>query len=149
MQQVFFISRIRSGPINSTRLGESGLHEKDLRQINYSALTRVLSRRPVLFNVAAMITTNMPQLVQHLRMLGDVRVLDRNDSIVLHVEKPVNIEHVDDLVCDALFADPLLREEAEDHWTIKLYKRDGLRHAGDMRVIPNGDASRYEVQYDA
>jgi hypothetical protein len=92
-----------------------------------------------------MITTNMPEFVQHLRMLGDVRVLDRMDSIVLHVEKPVDIEHVDDLVCDALFADPLLREEAEDHWTIKLFKRDHLRHAGDMRVIPNGGASHYEV----
>jgi hypothetical protein len=96
-----------------------------------------------------MITTNMPQLVQQIRMLGDVRVLDRNDSIVLHVEKPVNIEHVDDLVCDALFADPLLREEAEDHWTIKLYKRDNLRHAGDLDVIPSGNACKYRVKYDA
>jgi hypothetical protein len=98
---------------------------------------------------AAMITTNMPQLVEHLRMLGDVRVLDRMDSIVLHVEKPVDIEHVDDLVCDALFADPLLREEAEDHWTIKLYKRESLRQAGDLLVIPNGGSSRYEVKYTA
>ncbi len=82
-------------------------------------------------------------------MLGDVRVLDRTDSIVLHVEKPVDIGDVDDLVCDALFADPLLREEAEDHWTIKLFKRQSLRHASDMRVIPNGDDSRYEVLHDA
>jgi len=92
-----------------------------------------------------MITTNMPEFVQHLRMLGDVRVLDRTDSIVLHVEKPVDIDNVDDLVCDALFADPLMREEAEDHWTIKLWKRENLRHAGDMRVVPNGTATRYEV----
>ncbi len=96
-----------------------------------------------------MITTNMPQLVQQIRMLGDVRVLDRNDSIVLHVEKPVSIEDVDDLVCDALFADPLLREEAEDHWTIKLYKRQNLRSAGDLDVIPNGNACKYQVKYDA
>jgi hypothetical protein len=96
-----------------------------------------------------MITTNMPQLVQHLRMLGDVRVLDRMDSIVLHVEKPVDIQVVDDLVCDALFADPLLREEAEDHWTIKLYKRENLRQSGELLVVPQGGASRYEVQYDA
>ncbi len=101
--------------------------------------------RPVIGMGPRMITTNMPQLVQQIRMLGDVRVLDRNDSIVLHVEKPVAIEDVDDLVCDALFADPLMREEAEDHWTIKLWKRENLRHAGDMRVVPNGTATRYEV----
>ncbi len=98
---------------------------------------------------AGMITTNMPQLVQHLRMLGDVRVLDRNDSIVLHVEKPVDIQDIDDLVCDALFADPMLREEAEDHWTIKLYKRQDLRKAGDLQVISSGHTSKYQVRYQA
>jgi hypothetical protein len=82
-------------------------------------------------------------------MLGDVRVLDRNDSIVLHVEKPVTIEEVDDLVCDALFADPLLREEAEDHWTIKLYKRENLRQAGDLDLIPKGAQIQYKVKYTA
>src|SRR5690606_4491325 len=116
---------------------------------NSAGMARLSVHRREMCIPPRMITTNMPQLVQHLRMLGDVRVLDRMDSIVLHVEKPVAIEAVDDLVCDALFADPLLREEAEDHWTIKLYKRENLRQAGDLLVIPNGGTSKYKVEYQA
>ena len=92
-----------------------------------------------------MITTNMPQLVQQLSMLGDVHVHDMLDSIELQVEQVTDIHDVDDLLCDALFADPLKREANPYGWTIHLSKRDHLRPASDMRTIDRGDTVRYEL----
>jgi hypothetical protein len=92
-----------------------------------------------------MITTNMPQLVQQLSMLGDVSVHDTLDGIQLKVEHVKDIGGVDDLLCDALFADPLKREADAYGWTIHLYKREHLRPASDMRTIEKGGTVRYEL----
>lgn len=92
-----------------------------------------------------MITTNLPALVQLLNELGDVRLHDTMDSIELRVGKPVDLEQMDDLVCDALFADPISRTEGPHGWTINLWKRDDLRAATDMRVVLDGITSRYEM----
>ncbi|HMC96732.1 MAG TPA: hypothetical protein VKG92_03710 [Flavobacteriales bacterium] len=83
-----------------------------------------------------MITTNLLQLVRELDRLGAVRVSDHSDTIELHVSKPVDLDKLDDLVCDALFVDPLDRREDMNDWTIKLYKREHLRGSSDMDVKP-------------
>jgi hypothetical protein len=82
-----------------------------------------------------MITTNLPQLVQEITALGQVRVHDHLDTIELEVLGSIDVEQLDDLVCDALFTDPLEREEGPDGWTIHLGKRNQLRNASDMHVI--------------
>lgn len=91
----------------------------------------------------SMITTNLPQFVHQLNTLSVVNVHDHDDSIEVRVSKPVNVLEVDDLVCDALFVDPVRRLEGTEGWTIHLLKRDNLRSAADMRVV-NG--SGYIVQ---
>lgn len=93
-----------------------------------------------------MITTNLPEFITLLNELGNVSVHDREGSIELHVGKPVNVLEVDDLVCDALFADPIGRKENEHGWIIQLWKRDDLRHASDMRVEGSGVSSKYVVE---
>jgi hypothetical protein len=93
-----------------------------------------------------MVTTNLPSLVDLLNELGNTDVHDTVDSIELHVAKPVNVEELDDLVCDALFADPISRTEGHRGWTINLWKREDLRGASDMRVVGTGSTSRYELQ---
>ncbi len=82
-----------------------------------------------------MITTNLPQFVEQLNMLGDVHVHDTMDTIEIQVSKPVDIQQLDDLVCDALFADPLARKESARSWTVHLGKRDHLRGASDITVV--------------
>lgn len=90
-----------------------------------------------------MSTTNMPQLVQHLQKLADVHVHDTMDAIELDVSNVADINCVDELLCDALFADPLDREPARYGWRIHLAKRNGLRGAGDMQVLPENGTMRY------
>jgi hypothetical protein len=90
-----------------------------------------------------MITTNLPQLVQELNALGQVRVHDHADTIELEVSKPVDVAQLDDLVCDALFADPVEREEGASGWTLHLWKRSQLRSASDMHVVPGPRRSGY------
>lgn len=92
-----------------------------------------------------MITTNLPEFVSLLNKLGNVTVHDGMDSIELRVDKPVNVEEVDDLVCDALFADPVGRTESQYGWTIEMFKRGHLRPSSDMRVVKARGGSRYEV----
>ena len=89
-----------------------------------------------------MITTNLLQFVSELNSLGSVEVHDHADSIDVEVSKPVDVGKVDDLVCDALFVDPVRRKEGVSAWTIQLLKRDNLRSAADLRVV-NGVG--YEV----
>lgn len=91
-----------------------------------------------------MITTNLPELVNQLRQLGDVRVLDHLDTIELHVSSSVNTDALDELVCDALFVDPLGRKANERGCTLELAKRNKLRPASDMRVVGSGSSARYE-----
>ena len=90
-----------------------------------------------------MITTNLPQLVQEMNALGQVRVRDHVDTIELEVSGTVDLEQLDDLVCDALFADPLDREEVADGWMVHLWKRSQLRNASDMHVVPGPRRSGY------
>lgn len=92
-----------------------------------------------------MITTNLPEFIQLLNQLGDVRVHDTMDAIELRILKPVNVLEVDDLVCDALFVDPIGRTEGPYGWTIDLWKRNDLRASTDMRVIPMGATGIYEL----
>ena len=90
-----------------------------------------------------MITTNMPALVQELSALCDVSVRDTNDMIDLHVSKPVDITKVDDLVCDALFAEPEQRREDNYGWTIRMLKLPKLRNSTDMHVEERRGTGRY------
>lgn len=96
-----------------------------------------------------MITTNLPALMDLLNELGDTRSHDSMDGIELRVAKPVNVEEMDDLVCDALFADPISRTEGPYGWIINLWKRSDLRKSSDMRVVANGITSRYEMLLNA
>ncbi|MFZ1686413.1 MAG: hypothetical protein WAU70_03265 [Flavobacteriales bacterium] len=96
-----------------------------------------------------MITTNLPEFVNLLNELGNVTVHDSMDGIELHIAKPVNVEDMDDLVCDALFADPVSRIEDQHGWTINMWKRDQLRASSDMRVVTSGATNKYELQHAA
>lgn len=100
-----------------------------------------------------MITTNLPEFVNLLNQLGNVNVHDSEDGIELRVAKPVDVDEVDDLVCDALFADPVSRTEGPHDWTIQLWKRSQLRPSSDMRVVAAaiedglaGTMNKYELQ---
>ncbi len=93
-----------------------------------------------------MTTTNLPELIHELDKLGQVSVHDTLDGIELLVGKPVNVHEMDDLICDALIADPLGRTESQNEWTIRLYKRESLRGASDMRVVRTGDTSEYMLE---
>lgn len=90
-----------------------------------------------------MITMNLPQFVDQLQQLGDVHVSDHADTIQLRFGTAVNTEALDDLVCDALFVDPIRREHDKSGCTLELGKRDKPRHASDMRVIGAGTSVRY------
>lgn len=91
-----------------------------------------------------MITTNLPDFVSQLHQFGDVRVMDHLDTIELRFTNTVNTEALDELVCDALFVDPLGREAKGRGWTLELAKRKKLRHSSDMRVVGSGSSARYE-----
>lgn len=100
-----------------------------------------------------MITTNLPEFVNLLNQLSNVNVHDSEDGIELRVAKPVDVEEVDDLVCDALFVDPVSRTEGPHDWTIQLWKRSQLRASSDMRVVAMhgktgeaGATNNYELQ---
>jgi len=90
-----------------------------------------------------MISTNLPELVRQLQELGDVRVMDHLDSIELHLAVTVNTEALDDLVCDALFVDPLGRNETKRGCIPELAKRRTLRPASDMRVLRSEGGVHY------
>lgn len=93
-----------------------------------------------------MVTTNLPQLVHQLARLGAVRICDRMDTIVLHLAKSIDLGQVDDLLCDALFVDPLFRLEKTRTWCIELFKRDHLRAASDMDVEHDQDRLVYVLR---
>jgi hypothetical protein len=92
------------------------------------------------------ITTNLPEFINLLNQLGNVSVHDGGEDLELHVAKPVNVEDMDDLICDALFADPIGRTEGSHEWVVRLRKRDDLRGASDMRSVSTGSATTYELQ---
>jgi hypothetical protein len=90
-----------------------------------------------------MISTNLPELYRQLQELGDVSVMDRIDTIELHFSAPVNTDALDDLVCDALFVDPIRRYQDKRGCILELGKRSDLRQSSDMRVARSGSAARY------
>lgn len=79
-----------------------------------------------------MITTNLLEFVKRLNALGPVRVKDHIDTIEVHVPKAIDVQALDDLVCDALFADPLRRVEDGLRWSVHLLKRGNLRKPSDL-----------------
>ena len=91
-----------------------------------------------------MITTNLPQFVNQLQRLGDVRVIDHLDTIELRFSPSVDIKALDDLVCDAIFVDPLGRKMDVHGCTLEVAKRSKLRSSSDMRVIGSGNSARFE-----
>lgn len=98
---------------------------------------------PLYAIVEDMITTNLPEFVNQLNKLGDVHVHDGIDTIELRFANAVNTEELDELVCDALFVDPLGREQNEKGCTLEVAKRSNLRHSSDMRVIGGSGSARY------
>jgi len=91
-----------------------------------------------------MITTNLPEFVNQLQRLGDVRVMDHMDTIELRFPPTVNTKALDDLVCDALFVDPLGRRMDDRGCTLEVAKRTKLRASSDMRVVGSANSARYE-----
>ncbi len=93
-----------------------------------------------------MITTNLPEFITLLNELSNVSVHDSGDGLELYVAKPVNIDDMDDLICDAIFADPIGRTEGVHEWVVRLWKRSDLRGASDMRSVSDGRSITYELQ---
>lgn len=92
-----------------------------------------------------MLTTNMPQFAKQLHKLGLVSLKDTNGQVVLHVPIAVDIQRVDDLVCDAVFVDPDERVLKGDRWLIYLNKRDHNRQPPDeMHVRQEGVHYHYQ-----
>lgn len=82
-----------------------------------------------------MITTNLPQLVQELNAFGPVNVHDHLETIELELSSTVPMDQLDDLICDAIFVDPLERETKGERCVVHLAKRSNLRSASDMQLI--------------
>lgn len=93
-----------------------------------------------------MVTTNLLELVHELEHMSAVNVHDHLDTIELQVAKPVDVEAIDDLVCDALFVDPVDREEGLFNWVIQLQKRENLRGASDMNILDGAKRSLYVLR---
>ncbi|MBK8340326.1 MAG: hypothetical protein IPK99_10215 [Flavobacteriales bacterium] len=93
-----------------------------------------------------MVTTNLLELVHELERMSAVQVHDHLDTIELRIAKPGDVETIDDLVCDALFVDPIGRSEDPLYWLVQLYKRDSLRSASDMHVVGGTDRSLYVLE---
>ena len=97
-----------------------------------------------------MITTNMPALMEQLEMIADAHMHDTGEELDLVVRKPVDITLVDDLICDALFVEPLHRVEGERTYVIRLLKLDRQRHSGEMVLTPvSADRVHYRVLHAA
>lgn len=69
------------------------------------------------------------------------------DTIDVELQKPIDIARVDDLICDALFVDPLERTEQSRSYVIRLGKREGLRRCADLRTVDVGGRSNYIISH--
>ncbi|MEO8734053.1 MAG: hypothetical protein ABI373_06965, partial [Flavobacteriales bacterium] len=98
---------------------------------------------PVHGKVLEMITTNLPQLVQELNAFGTVNVHDHIETIDLEMPASVPMDQLDDLICDAIFADPLERELKGESCVVHLGKRSNLRGASDMHIILGLNSTGY------
>ncbi|MBK9421216.1 MAG: hypothetical protein IPN44_09185 [Flavobacteriales bacterium] len=93
-----------------------------------------------------MTTTNLPHLVEALNALGLIAVHDRVDTSELELPANVPMDQLDDLLCDAIFVDPLKREVRKDRFFVELGKRSGLRGASDMQLIQGQFSVGYVLQ---
>lgn len=93
-----------------------------------------------------MVTTNLPQLVTALSMLTTVHVHDTQERIELTISDPEHIQDVDDLMCDALFVDPVSRKQDHDQWIIRMDKRAALRGASDLDLKSKAGTTWYAVR---
>lgn len=92
----------------------------------------------------AMLTTNMPELVHQLNRLTDVHVRDNDGQLELRLPVNTDMAKVDELICDAVFAEPTDRTITKDGWLIHMDKLDRLRHpCADMRVQGKGGVYKY------
>jgi len=82
-----------------------------------------------------MLSTNMPQLAEQLNQLGLVTLRDVNGQVILMVPGNVDIQQVDDLVCDAVFVEPDERVFIDDGWVIYLNKLDRNRQPADEMYV--------------
>lgn len=91
-----------------------------------------------------MLSANMPQLVEQLNRIADVSVHDTSDQLELRVNTTADISEVDDLLCDAVFAEPVQRTATAHGWVIHLNKLDRPRKAlSELKVVSKGSVSRY------
>jgi hypothetical protein len=65
-----------------------------------------------------------------LQPLGTFHITEQADEMNVVVEKPVDIEAVDNALLKALNAEPIDRFERPDSWLIRLMKREQERPAG-------------------
>jgi hypothetical protein len=93
-----------------------------------------------------MITTNLLQLVQELNAFGPVSVHDHLETIDLEMPSSVPMDQLDDLICDAIFADPLDRETKGANCVVHLAKRSNLRSASDMHLIRGLQSTGYVLE---
>ena len=96
--------------------------------------------------VDGMITTNLPQLFQELQVFGPVNVHDHLETIDLDIPASFPFDALDDLLCDALFVDPLYREMKGDRCLVHMSKRIALRSASDMVLIQGVNTTTYLLQ---
>lgn len=81
------------------------------------------------------LSTNMPQLAKQLYQLGMGSLKDTHGQLVLKVPLVVDVQIVDDLICDAVFEDPIERVLDGDGWVIYLTKRDRNRPPADEMLV--------------
>lgn len=92
-----------------------------------------------------MITTNLPAFVQQLSRLAPVRVQDRLDTINILLPSTTDMDAVDELACDALFADPIGRVLDAHGWRLEFWKRVTLRQPSDLRTSIAGKVVQYHL----
>ena len=92
-----------------------------------------------------MITTNLPTLVNALDRLTSVSVHDHLDTINITMPRTTDMDAVDELACDALFADPMDRVLNAHGWTLEFSKRAELRTPSDLHTSTAGKIVQYHL----
>ncbi len=74
----------------------------------------------------------MIEIQEVLSAVGKVQVIDEMNEVSIVVEKPVDIQAVDEALLKARYAEPVDRLERSGSWRIRLMKRERER-PGDIR----------------
>lgn len=91
-----------------------------------------------------MLTANMPQLVQQLNRIADVQVHDTAEQVELRMPSNTDIKEVDDVLCDALFVEPVQRTSTAHGWIIQLNKLARPRKVlNELKIATQGCVSIY------